>query len=636
MKDRTLRCFTLTLMLAAQLLAADLCSTYEWKPVCIGAGGTADGIIVSESDPNVRFARVDTGQYYRWSTADDRWLPMVVQNDDGSGFGKTIIPEPSHWVSVYMNDGGSFALDPNDNKTLYLYLAFTGALPWNVYKSTDGGKNFTATHLNDAAGFTIKTNDTFADFFRQAGDCLTVDPNNSKVVYIGTGTKGLFKSTDAGDTWSAMRGGGLPSFSGKTCINILPYKKGGTTLVKGIAVSKIVYLVCAQDAPLVGIVENAPAGAKAGVVATLKVDDKTTLNLIAKGALADAVKAEIGKKAEVVGIKKDANLTVSIIRETPLANVYMSADGGQTWTNLTQNAGPARSCRAGVLDPNNGVLYVIGKMPNEANKNGLCKYENGAWAMILSDVNIMAVDPKNSNNLLALGNTMGVSNDGGKTWKRNTWTGHNCSGAQTQGFAGTMYPEYSCGGKIVMDTTGMAWMAEGNDGIVTWKFDASKPPAAEPWTPNTKGIENFCSMEIVFPKNGGGKAVVSVQDNTGLVINNLDTFDVKPIVSIAWYMSNNGQAISVCPNDPDTFSIINCWPCITTDGGKTFTAFNDSGKSGPAKLVEPYQTHPRTLATFETLGTVPKGMWLGSLQISRRGDWKAGDDHLVWLNGKMA
>jgi len=81
----TLRLIALTVLLSGNLSAIDLTETYEWKPVAIGAGGFADGLIISETDPNVCFARHDTGQYYRWNTAEDRWLPMVVQNDDGSG-----------------------------------------------------------------------------------------------------------------------------------------------------------------------------------------------------------------------------------------------------------------------------------------------------------------------------------------------------------------------------------------------------------------------------------------------------------------------------------------------------------------------------------------------------------------------
>jgi len=206
--------------------------SYEWKPICLGAGGWGEGIVCSETDPNVRFMRTDTGQLYRWSAKDNFWLPMIVQHDDGSGFGKDIFPDTVHATS---SQDGHIALDPNDNNVVYLYFhtlsyamnRFYGTLPYNVYKSTDGGKNFKATHFNAVAKFTLKHDDEFCpplDFtsLHQNGGLMAVDPNNSKVVYIGTGTNGVFKSVDGGETWKRWAGAGLPAVRGGNLINVLP------------------------------------------------------------------------------------------------------------------------------------------------------------------------------------------------------------------------------------------------------------------------------------------------------------------------------------------------------------------------------------------------------------------------------
>jgi len=620
MTGQTLRLILLTGILAGISPAADLTSAYTWKPINLGAGGYADGMLISQTDPNVRFVRTDTGQYYRWSVPDQKWLPMVVQNDDGSGFGKAIIPEPSQIMPAGGNDGGSFALDPNDNQTIYLYLPFGdantyGSLPWNVYKSTDGGKNFSATHFIDAAGFTLKTNDTFARSFRVDGECLAVDPNNSKVVYIGTGTKGLFKSTDGGNTWSAMSGGGLPVPVGKHNINILPYKNGGAIQVKGVSVSKIIYLVMAADPAIAGVVEKAPVDAKAGIVALLKVDEKTTLNLATTGITADALKGEVDHKVFVTGVKNGLTLTVSGMSATPLSNVYQSSDGGQTWTNLTQDSGPSGVCHAGVLDPNNGILYV----PASSSPAGLWKYDGAAWTKLPAFASCVAVDPTNSNNLVAVGSGTQISTNAGQTWTTFVWTPHLQS-TQTQGFAGSRHTgAYNCPGTVRMDTTGTVWWIGANDGVYTWKFDPTIKQSTDIlWTPNTAGVENFCSMDIVFPKNWGGKAIVSVQDEDAMVVNNLDTFDVTPTTE-TWL--NNGMKIAVCPNDPNTFAIISYVPRITSDGGRTYTLFKAPDKT-KTNAIAPY--------------TIPPDLGFGCLQISRRGNWSAGSDHLVWLNGKVS
>ena len=487
MTARTLQFIALTVFLTGQLLAADLSSSYEWKPVNIGAGGYADGFICSATDPNVRFVRNDTGQYYRWSAKDARWLPMAVQHDDGSGFGKDIIPEPSHALAVMGNDGGSFALDPNDNNTLYLYISFStgaggacyGALPYSVYKSTDGGKNFTATHFNDAAGFSLKTNDSFCiDTYRQDDDCLMVDPNNSKVLYIGTGIKGLFKSMDGGDHWSPMTGGGLPVPKGKNDINILPYKKGGTVIVNGATVSKIIYVVYAKG--------------------------RDKKNSAAEG------------------------------------NVYQSSDGGQTWNNLTKDAGPTEICRGGVLDQNTGVVYVRVQNWDPKGKRGLWKYDNGSWAMIKTDVILFAVDPTNSNNLVTTGGefgtmgktgdstaTMGgntsISTDGGKTWKAYK-RGHLRT--PSKGFGGIKGDW--CNGQMRMDNWGNVWMIVGNNGVLKWKFDPNATDIL--WAADEDGIENLVGMDIVFPRNWGGRFLVSCGDEIAFIINQ------KPTIHI-WFIN---------------------------------------------------------------------------------------------------
>jgi len=543
-KALALQLIALSVILAGQLPAADLASSYEWKPVCIGAGGYADGFITSDSNPNVRFVRVDTGQFYRWSVADNRWLPMVVQNADGSGFDRALFPDTSHGLVAGAN---SFALDPNDNNVLYLYLTFTtygsaacyGTLPCNVYKSTDGGKKFTATHFNDAAGFTMKNNDAFCDdSFRQDDDCMAVDPNNSKVVYIGTGTKGMFKSTDGGNTWKAIIGGGLPVPKGKNDINVLIYKKGGTTVVNGVSVSKVIYLVYSKG--------------------------------VSKNPLAEG-------------------------------NVYRSADGGQTWDNLTKDAGPSVRCRGGVLDQNSGILYVRTQRWEPGSKVSLWKYENQTWTKVVDDVIMLAIDPTNSNNLVAQGFTGGrISIDGGKTWKKVEAKFARNPG---QGCAGIL--EKWSNGQLRMDTAGTVWMANGNNGVIKWKFDPKATSMT--WVPDAAGIENQVGMDIVFLKNSGNKILVSVGDQNGFIINNPDNFDVtlvEPELAVTGY----GHGISVCPNDPNTFLIDGYHPAITTDGGKTYML------KGLKDLL---------LSEMKS-----KHGW-GNMKISRRGDWKAGSDHLV-------
>lgn len=537
----------LLLLGAGPLLAADVMDTYEWKPICLGAGGWGEGVVCSETDPNVRFMWSDSGQIYRWSAGDQRWLPMIVQNTDGSGFGREIFPEDSQPQNADSNRG--VALDPNDNHTLYLYFNTRsgynityGSLPYNVYKSTDGGKNFKATKFNEAAKFTLKDDDKFDLLdFRREGLMLSVDPGNSKVVYVGTGTRGVFRTLDGGDNWKTLSGGRLPAPCGQNIINIFPCKKGGTAQINGTPVSKIVYLVF--------------------------------------------------------------NKGVNAKNEAADGNVYQSTDGGQTWTNITAKGnGPSDRTYNSILDQNTGTLYVLTNGKGKT-KRALWKYDGNAWTNIHdTDVGVMAVDPKNPNNLMATaGLGWGISTDAGKTW-RNIPRTYICSGKHPQGFSGNPGTAgHNMFGMMTMDMWGTVWMGEGNDGCVKWTFD---PNATEiDFIPDTAGIETFNPNDLAFPRNAGGRILVSIQDEYGIIVNNPDTFFLamfKPQPGLC-----NGMEISICPNDSDTFTYNGYVASITTDGGKTNT-----------RLPRP--------ADAKKLG-------FGCLQISRRGDWKAGADHLVFL-----
>jgi uncharacterized protein (TIGR03437 family) len=88
------------------------------------------------------------------------------------------------------------AIDPRDNNVVYI-----GAAEGGVWKTTDGGKNWTPL-TDDQASL--------------ASGAIAIDPNNPDTVYVGTGEEnfaydsyygaGILKSTDAGATWTNIVG----------------------------------------------------------------------------------------------------------------------------------------------------------------------------------------------------------------------------------------------------------------------------------------------------------------------------------------------------------------------------------------------------------------------------------------------
>ena len=74
-------------------------------------------------------------------------------------------------------------LDPNDANVLYLFYPNTSGKSYKgeIYKSTDGGKNFKKLNVN--------------------GSLVAVSPKHPEVIFVG-GVSGLFKSDNYGNSWA--------------------------------------------------------------------------------------------------------------------------------------------------------------------------------------------------------------------------------------------------------------------------------------------------------------------------------------------------------------------------------------------------------------------------------------------------
>jgi hypothetical protein len=162
--------------------AAALTGT-RWQSVKYGGGGYVPGLIYHPTSPDILYARTDIGGAYRWNPATSAWVPIT------DGFGIT--------EGFYMGSE-SMALDPNDDRRVYMS---TGLYSWagrngRLSISTDRGDNWTHVELP----FRVGANDQG----RAIGERMMVDPNKSSVLYYGSRTSGLWKSTDYGQTWNQV------------------------------------------------------------------------------------------------------------------------------------------------------------------------------------------------------------------------------------------------------------------------------------------------------------------------------------------------------------------------------------------------------------------------------------------------
>lgn len=154
---------------------------YSWRNVQIVGGGFVSGIVTHPVRKGLMYARTDVGGAYRWDDKAARWVPItdwVTGND---------------WT---FTDIESLAADPADPNQVYL-AAGTYTNEWSgngaILRSSSQGRTWQRADLP----FKLGGNEDG----RSMGERLAVDPNDGRVLFLGTRHNGLWKSADRGATW---------------------------------------------------------------------------------------------------------------------------------------------------------------------------------------------------------------------------------------------------------------------------------------------------------------------------------------------------------------------------------------------------------------------------------------------------
>jgi len=291
-------------------------------------------------------------------------------------------PQPIQLAtSTYAGRVTSLAVDPRNANTV-----FAGAAAGGVWKSTDGGNNWTPLTDNQVS---------------LAIGSLILDPNNPDIIYAGTGEgyfsydayygAGLLKSADGGTSWVNLPG---------------PFvRPSGGLVIASLAIqysnSQVIL-----------------AGSSGGVYRSS--DGGTTWSWVLDGfshsVLFDPVNTNVAY-ASVTG-----------------SGVYKSADGGLTWklSNGPVNFGGLPSTNIGrielAIDPSNPLtLYAGVEKSTDGSNSGLFHTTDGGmtWSRLtLTDYckpqcwynQTIRVNPANSNVIFVGGIDLYASFDGGSSW----------------------------------------------------------------------------------------------------------------------------------------------------------------------------------------------------------------------------
>ncbi|MFS4491760.1 thrombospondin type 3 repeat-containing protein [Maribacter sp. 2308TA10-17] len=439
------------------------------------------------------------------------------------------------------------AVDPNNANTWYL-----GAPAGGLWKSTDAGDSWT---------------NLFDNFLQIGVSGIAIDPNNSNIIYISTGDDdasqsfsiGVFKSTDGGVSWNPT---GLTPATGD--FNLL--------------MNEIVVDPSNSNTIWVGTNLGLQKSEDGGATWTIKQDGNITDFKLKPG---------------------DSQTIYAVGRQS----YYVSVDGGENFTQVTENL-PATSGRLALgvspADPN--LVYIISANvgSQEFSYQGLYKSTDSGASFVktANTVDIfesnqawfdlaIEVSPTNSDEVYIGCLNIWKSTNGGDNFSQlNQW--NNASPSYTHADIHTLK---FFNGKLFCGSDGGIYISDDNGTTFTDKTAGA-------------AISQFYRISVA--KNDAAKMAGGLQDNAGFLRNNGN-----------WnaYTGGDGMDYEVDPNNNNLiygFLQFGGVLYVTTDSGQTLGGIG---------------------APTDTNGNTIQGNWVTPLAISGEGDVYAGFDGLYKLVG---
>jgi len=290
---------------------------------------------------------------------------------------------------------GALAVADSDPNTVY---AGTGSskirsnvsIGRGMYKSTDAGKTWSFIGLRDAGQIAT----------------VVVAPNDANVVYVAaqgnpfidSPDRGVFRSTDGGQSWKKVL--------------FLNEKLGAAALAMDPGNPKVLYasMWYGRRKPWT-IISGAPASEGSGIYKSTDGGDNWT-------KLGGGLPDQLFGRSNVVVSAANPQRVYALIEAKPGSGLWRSEDAGATWTQVNSTAGiitrPFYYDTLGV-DPNNADVVFVG------DENWFKSTDGGKTFRTQStphgDNHDVWINPKNSLDMIQSNDGgAAVSLDGGKTW----------------------------------------------------------------------------------------------------------------------------------------------------------------------------------------------------------------------------
>lgn len=323
------------------------------------------------------------------------------------------------------------AVDPNNRSTWYVAHGSSG-----LWKTTNAGITWTPI-FDDDGSYSL--------------GYVLVDPKDSETIWLGTGENisnrsvgfgdGVYKSDDAGKSWTRVG------------------------LVGSQHIGKIV--IDPRDSDVVFVAAEGPLWSAGGDRGVYKTADggktwQAILQVSVNTGVTDLVMDQYNPDVLYASSYQRRRRVGQLIGGGPESAIYKTSDGGETWEKLTEGIPTVDKGRIAlaVSPQKQGVVYALVTAAGE--ESGFFRSENGGefWTR-QSDYKVIDpqyygeiyADPHQFDRIWTVDVFIHLSEDGGKTFKRQRWDMHVDNHA------------------IVFDPDDPRHMLVGNDGGVYESFD---------------------------------------------------------------------------------------------------------------------------------------------------------------------
>lgn len=403
---------------------------------------------------------------------------------------------------------GDLAVDPRDPRIWYVAVA-----SGNLWKTTNAGVTFTPI-FDDQSSYSI--------------GCVTIDPHDSLTIWVGTGENnsqrsvswgdGLYKSTDGGKSWNNVG------------------------LTKSEHISKIV--VDPRDRNVVYVASQGPLWKGGGERGLYKTTDggkswKAVLTISENTGVTDVVLDPSNPDTLYAAAYQRRRHVFTLINGGPESAIHKSTDGGATWTKLSNGLPKEQMGRIGLAIPAKSPKTVYAIIEASRQTGGFYRSTDGGanWEKRNSHVpsspqyyTEIFTDPNNADRVYSTDTYLRVTDDGGKTFQR----------VEQQ----NIHVDYHV---IWVDPANSDHLLAGNDGGLYETWDRGANWQFKPNLPVTQFYRISADDALPFYHVYGG-----TQDNFSLGAPSRTT-TAHGITNTDWYITLGGDGFRSLadPKDPN-------------------------------------------------------------------------------------